>query len=731
VNSNWKSSEKSNGATTTTASPEEGHDCGSAPGLVLSDGGEHHEQVMTWLDLEVKKRLLHMDEKLDLLTAEVDKCSWLLQQCHMRTDSEKDASIPARSIYDRRGSTAGERKLAAEIMKQAGLQVKATNRLRKRTSSVQVRPPSQMRHSVNDPAVASMPAAVFQTGPSDTMSRLSPNTHLYGIANQSQSPKSAKKRVSIMVDTSDECAPVGEDGIGQKPRVSVAASDDSVDSSTPKGSSNADSQLPGMTHSSSHHDRSRNTFRGSLSRASSTCTSLTVVDDYETEDDHNNKYQNRGRHTMAHSRGGGRKKSSIMQKFGEMQERRDPTSELSEQIWRFLDDTESSRAARLYAEGMHLFLLIAFGLSVLESIPDLEDDSSLHLVIAILETLVDVVCIGEFALRFSVCPNKRNFALNVYTWIDGWAAIPPFFVRIAVGFTLPKEEGPARTYMICVVPILRLFKMLRHFEQFKLLLNAFELAFEAMPVLLYMLMMITLMASSGIYTSEPRDNVASLTEAIWLSVVTISTVGYGDVYPVTTGGRLCIIVLIVVSVLYMAIPLGIIGGAFTQVWQDRDRVLVMQRTRDRLTKWGYSPEDIPLLFEMADEDGTGEVDIHEFQDLIKSMKIGLSEERIAMLFNSFDEDASGLIDAREFVRGIFPQSYLSIYGADRQSTPIRQSGALIRPFPSRISYGSYVSESNGEGPRHSAVTFEPPHIRVSHADDSDTANQSEEPECLT
>lgn len=288
--------------------------------------------------------------------------------------------------------------------------------------------------------------------------------------------------------------------------------------------------------------------------------------------------------------------------------------------------------------------------------------------IAALETLVDLVCMFEFTIRLVVCPNKRNFLTNIYTWIDFFAAYPPLAIRIAVGFTLPKQESAAKIILVCFVPIVRLFKMLRHFEQFRLLLNAFELAFEALPVLMYMLLMITLMASAGVYTSEPRTNIESLPAAIWLSVVTISTVGYGDVYPTTTGGRTCIIALIITSILYMPVPLGIIGGAFTQVWNDRDRILLMQRTRDRLKKWGYSPEDIPLLFEMADEDGTGEVDLDEFRDLIKNMKIGLSEERIVMLFNSFDEDASGTVDAKEFIRNIFPGHFCAIYSVERTST---------------------------------------------------------------
>merc|ERR1712190_155343 len=59
--------------------------------------------------------------------------------------------------------------------------------------------------------------------------------------------------------------------------------------------------------------------------------------------------------------------------------------------------------------------------------------------------------------------------------------------------------------------------------------------------------------------------------------------------------------LIVITVLYMAVPLGIIGNAFTQTWNDRDRILLTQRTRERLRQWGYEANDIPILFHAFNE----------------------------------------------------------------------------------------------------------------------------------
>merc|ERR1711862_708540 len=111
----------------------------------------------------------------------------------------------------------------------------------------------------------------------------------------------------------------------------------------------------------------------------------------------------------------------------------------------------------------------------------------------------------------------------------------------------------------------------------------------------------------------------------------------------------------------MAIPLGIVGGSFGTVWGDRDRRLLVHRTRKRLLQWGYTPEDIPELFCFFDRDRDGLLTLHEFIRMINQMKLGISEERVIQLFRTFDGDGSGTIDDEEFVGALFPEHYAEIY----------------------------------------------------------------------
>ena len=62
--------------------------------------------------------------------------------------------------------------------------------------------------------------------------------------------------------------------------------------------------------------------------------------------------------------------------------------------------------------------------------------------------------------------------------------------------------------------------------------------------------------------------------------------------PDTVEGRVVTILLIISGVMYMAMPLSIIGSNFTMVWGDRDVFLVLEKTRQRMSSWGYAPDGV-------------------------------------------------------------------------------------------------------------------------------------------
>merc|ERR1712003_360177 len=116
-----------------------------------------------------------------------------------------------------------------------------------------------------------------------------------------------------------------------------------------------------------------------------------------------------------------------------------------------------------------------------------------------------------------------------------------------------------------VVPILRLLKMIRRFQTFKLLVKAFVLMLEILPFLLFTQFFLILCFASMVYIAEPNGDFLNFPHVMWFTLVTMTTVGYGDVTPQEPVAMCISYVLVLVSVLYMAIPLGIVGYTFTAV----------------------------------------------------------------------------------------------------------------------------------------------------------------------
>lgn len=370
----------------------------------------------------------------------------------------------------------------------------------------------------------------------------------------------------------------------------------------------------------------------------------------------------------------------------------DPTLELSpmlrlvhrswmETAWEFLDDPDSSRGAWWACLFQKLIVCIALLFSCLQVTKEPLMDP---LNFALWETALDILFLSEFLARIICTPLRRTYVLDPLNWADmlSVCALP---LRIAAGFVLydPLSEDVLVRILMFVVPLIRFLKLLRYFEIFRLLIDAFKNSATALPVLAYIMALITLFGATGIYLAEEKakwlwlslGNIPYFQQAMWLAIVTMTSVGYGDFYPETLAGYIVVSMLTFVSVLFLAMPVGIIGYEFTCCWQSRDRVLLITKVRKCLEKWGYSAKDVRILFDYVDANGDGDLNLSEFIELIRQMRIGISVESAFDLFTLFDDDNNGTLDATEFLRHIFPEQYVK--DQQEKQTPPRKSRAVV------------------------------------------------------
>lgn len=137
------------------------------------------------------------------------------------------------------------------------------------------------------------------------------------------------------------------------------------------------------------------------------------------------------------------------------------------------------------------------------------------------------------------------------------AAILPFYLSMFVSFD-------AR--ILRILRLLRVFKLSRHFAVLGVLGTVLRNESKTLISAIFVMIILVVLAAAGIYVVERNDQpevFGSIPSAMWWATVTLTTVGYGDVVPITVTGRLLGVVITVLGVGMAALPAGIIASGFT------------------------------------------------------------------------------------------------------------------------------------------------------------------------
>jgi len=185
---------------------------------------------------------------------------------------------------------------------------------------------------------------------------------------------------------------------------------------------------------------------------------------------------------------------------------------------------------------------------------------------------------AEYALRVWSCvenpryaaplAGRLRFALSPLALVD-LCSVLPFYVSLA------GLEAHLDARVMRVVRLLRIFrvaKLGRYSAAMQTLGRVARAKKEELAATLSLLALLLIIASSLIYFAEREaqpDKFSSIPAAMWWAIITLATVGYGDVYPVTVIGKLLGGVIAVLGVGLFALPTGILGAGFMEDMQNR------------------------------------------------------------------------------------------------------------------------------------------------------------------
>jgi len=183
------------------------------------------------------------------------------------------------------------------------------------------------------------------------------------------------------------------------------------------------------------------------------------------------------------------------------------------------------------------------------------------------EALASLIFMIEYLLRLWSCPEQNpsrsawscriRYLLSFMGFVDLLSFLP-FLLMLA---------GSAQTPVLMLLQLMRLLKLTRYSLAFDLLVDVLRDEAESLLVSVVLMFIILIFASVGIYTFEHQvqpNAFGSIPHAMWWAIVTLTTVGYGDVTPVTVEGKIFATLITVVGVGLVSLPTGIIASGFTE-----------------------------------------------------------------------------------------------------------------------------------------------------------------------
>jgi voltage-gated potassium channel len=210
-----------------------------------------------------------------------------------------------------------------------------------------------------------------------------------------------------------------------------------------------------------------------------------------------------------------------------------------------------------------VILLISIGISVivvmLDTIPYISDNyGDLMLIV---EWTFTVLFTVEYVLRLLSVKQPLKYAGSFFGWVDLLAILPSY-----ISLFIPGSQYLLVIRILRVLRIFRVLKVVQYVREANMLMRALRSSWRKIAVFLFAVMSMVVIFGSLMYLIEGGENgFTSIPRSIYWAIVTLTTVGYGDITPQTAFGQMVASMIMIIGYGVIAVPTGIVTAELTHL----------------------------------------------------------------------------------------------------------------------------------------------------------------------
>ncbi|XP_032579441.1 potassium voltage-gated channel protein Shaw isoform X1 [Drosophila sechellia] len=282
--------------------------------------------------------------------------------------------------------------------------------------------------------------------------------------------------------------------------------------------------------------------------------------------------------------------------------------EMKPRIWSLFDEPYSSNAAKTIGVVSVFFICISILSFCLKTHPDMrvpivrnitvktangsngwfldKTQTNAHIAFFYIECVCNAWFTFEILVRFISSPNKWEFIKSSVNIID-YIATLSFYIDLVLQRFASHLENADILEFFSIIRIMRLFKLTRHSSGLKILIQTFRASAKELTLLVFFLVLGIVIFASLVYYAEriqpnPHNDFNSIPLGLWWALVTMTTVGYGDMAPKTYIGMFVGALCALAGVLTIALPVPVIVSNFAMYYSHTQARAKLPKKRRRV-----------------------------------------------------------------------------------------------------------------------------------------------------